>query len=105
MSYFKLAVIAFFLFAASAMAMPDAKIQSVTRREKVGEGLLQAEIKALIELKQVEKAMISGLRLKMMGANDDCAPSGNACFPNGPEEYCCSGSCVPHPMVKIFVCA
>ncbi|XP_010678678.2 uncharacterized protein LOC109133524 [Beta vulgaris subsp. vulgaris] len=105
MSYFKLAVIAFFLFAASAMAMPDAKIQSVTRKEKVGEGLLQAEIKALMELKQVEKAMISNLRQKMMGADDHCAPSGTICAPNGPEEYCCSHSCVPHPILRIFVCA
>ncbi|KMT10496.1 hypothetical protein BVRB_5g116200 [Beta vulgaris subsp. vulgaris] len=103
-SYFKLAVVAFFVLTASAMAMPDAKIQPVTRRAKVGEGLLQAEIKALIELKQVEKAMISDLRHKMMGANDHCTPSGTICSPEAPEQ-CCSNSCVPHQWFKIFVCA
>ena len=88
----------------TAMAMPDAKIQPPTRRAKVGEGLLQAKIKALIELKRVEKAMISDLRHKMMGANEDCDPSGDMCFPETPEQ-CCSGSCVPDQLYQFFVCA
>nr|P84781.1 RecName: Full=Trypsin inhibitor 3; AltName: Full=SOTI III; AltName: Full=Trypsin inhibitor III [Spinacia oleracea]4AOR_D Chain D, TRYPSIN INHIBITOR 3 [Spinacia oleracea]4AOR_E Chain E, TRYPSIN INHIBITOR 3 [Spinacia oleracea]4AOR_F Chain F, TRYPSIN INHIBITOR 3 [Spinacia oleracea] len=35
---------------------------------------------------------------------DKCSPSGAICSGFGPPEQCCSGACVPHPILRIFVC-
>nr|4AOQ_D Chain D, TRYPSIN INHIBITOR 3 [Spinacia oleracea]4AOQ_E Chain E, TRYPSIN INHIBITOR 3 [Spinacia oleracea]4AOQ_F Chain F, TRYPSIN INHIBITOR 3 [Spinacia oleracea] len=35
---------------------------------------------------------------------DKCSPSGAICSGAGPPEQCCSGACVPHPILRIFVC-
>ncbi|KMT10493.1 hypothetical protein BVRB_5g116170 [Beta vulgaris subsp. vulgaris] len=104
LSYYKVAVVAFFMLTASAMAMTGAKIQPITSTQTVSNGLLEAEIKALTALKQVEKAISSDLKQKLMG-EEECAPSGHICSGFGPPEQCCSGACVPHPMLRIFVCA
>nr|P84778.1 RecName: Full=Trypsin inhibitor 1; AltName: Full=MJTI I; AltName: Full=Trypsin inhibitor I [Mirabilis jalapa] len=36
--------------------------------------------------------------------DEECAKTDQICPPNAPN-YCCSGSCVPHPRLRIFVCA
>lgn len=89
----------------------NAKLDPTNIMQITKEELMRAEIKAMMEMKGVEKKVnlneksLEFLQKLMMPKDYDCTPSGGICSGGGPPEECCSGSCVPHPILRIFVCA
>ncbi|KNA12060.1 hypothetical protein SOVF_129340 [Spinacia oleracea] len=88
----------------AASAVIDAKYEARTTASIMTEELLKAEVKAMSSLREVERAVASKLKQNVMMTEDKCSPSGNICSGFGPPEQCCSGACVPHPILRIFVC-
>ncbi|KNA13658.1 hypothetical protein SOVF_114660 [Spinacia oleracea] len=105
MGFSKFAVFALFMLAASAVI--DAKYEARTTASIMTEQLLEAEVKALASLREVERGFANSKlkqNLMMRTTEDKCSPSGAICSGFGPPEQCCSGACVPHPILRIFVC-
>ncbi|KNA13657.1 hypothetical protein SOVF_114650 [Spinacia oleracea] len=105
MSFSKFAVFALFMLATSGVI--DAKYQPRSSGSIMTEELLEAEVKALASLREVERAVIASKlkqNLMMRTTEDNCIKSGTICSGFGPPEQCCSGACVPHPIIKMFVC-
>uniref|UniRef100_A0A803LUE3 Myb-like domain-containing protein n=1 Tax=Chenopodium quinoa TaxID=63459 RepID=A0A803LUE3_CHEQI len=76
-----------------------AKLQPTSIIEGVDE-------KGVYSIYEDEKSLDSSQQLIMMPKDDyDCMPSGDVCSGDGPPEQCCSGACVPHPTLRVFVCA
>ncbi|KNA12326.1 hypothetical protein SOVF_126960 [Spinacia oleracea] len=107
----KLAILAFLMLTASV----DAKLlpRSTT---KITKEELSAEIEAMMEFKEVENNSVNSIfgneknnvklyRKLMQSQDSECSPSGRVCSGGGPPQQCCSGACVPHPRLKVFVCA
>ncbi|CAO2837871.1 unnamed protein product [Amaranthus hypochondriacus] len=52
----------------------------------------------------VDDSIMYGSERRLLSG--ECYSSGHICSdPDGYSQECCSGSCVPHSRLKIFVCA
>uniref|UniRef100_A0A803LUE2 Trypsin inhibitor domain-containing protein n=1 Tax=Chenopodium quinoa TaxID=63459 RepID=A0A803LUE2_CHEQI len=94
----KLAILAFLTLIASVAV--HGKVTTNKHYKK------EFDEKGVYSIYEDEKSLDSSQQLIMMPKDDyDCMPSGDVCSGDGPPEQCCSGACVPHPTLRVFVCA